>query len=87
MTTSHTPHGDLVILRRRAVSLKTGLPDTSLYELVASGQFPKPITLSKRRVGWLLHEIEDWLRERIRATREQGQRAQPIRRHRRVRDQ
>lgn len=77
--------GDVTILRARAVVAKCGLPISSVYELMEQGEFPKPIVLSKRRVGWVLSEVEDWLRQRIRATRELGQRAQPIRRRRRVR--
>ena len=74
--------GDTVILRCRAVSAKTGLSVSSLYELISVDAFPKPIVLSKRRVGWVLSEVEDWLRGRIKATREEGDRAQPIRRRR-----
>jgi prophage regulatory protein len=75
-TTTHTAHGDLAILRSAAVVAKTGISLTGVYELIAAGDFPPPITLSKRRVGWLLHEVEDWIRERARATREDGLRAQ-----------
>jgi prophage regulatory protein len=33
------------------------------------GTFPKPISLGSRAVGWLEHEIDDWLDRRIRASR------------------
>jgi len=53
------------ILRRDEVERVTGLPRSSLYEKVAKGDFPKPIKLSARSVGWLESEIIDWQRARI----------------------
>jgi prophage regulatory protein len=61
------PQEGLVVLRRREVMRRTGLPQSSLYELVAAGEFPKPIALSRRRVGWIAGEVEDWIKERIAA--------------------
>lgn len=59
------PPAELVMLRRRVVEQKTGLPTSSLYDLIAEGKFPRPIERSKRRVGWLAHEVEEWLRDRV----------------------
>jgi len=33
---------------------------TTLYELRTKGDFPEPIRLSPRRVGWRLADIEAW---------------------------
>lgn len=55
----------LAILRRQQVQQRTGLPRATLYQLIQQGQFPRPISLSARTVGWLSHEIEAWLRDRV----------------------
>lgn len=61
---SRTSQPPLKVLRRREVQLRTGLPCSSLYALIAQGAFPQPIQLSVNRVGWLEHEINDWIDQR-----------------------
>lgn len=55
------------ILRRDAVERMTGLPKSTLYAKVAAGEFPKPIKLGARAVGWLEHDIAAWQQARIEA--------------------
>jgi prophage regulatory protein len=59
-----------IILRRRQVEARVGLSRSTLYALIADGLFPEPIRLSSQAVGWLSHEVDAWLEERIRASRE-----------------
>ena len=59
----------LIVLRRRQVEARTGLGRSSLYALIAGGQFPTPIRLSANTVGWLEHEIDGWITERTKASR------------------
>ncbi|MHB1300819.1 MAG: helix-turn-helix transcriptional regulator [Burkholderiales bacterium] len=61
---SRASQAPLKVLRRREVQLRTGLPCSSLYALIAQGDFPQPIPLSINRVGWLEHEIDDWIMRR-----------------------
>ena len=56
-----------VILRLPAVEAKTGLPASSIYELMQNHSFPEPVGLSKRRVGWVEQEINQWIEARIAA--------------------
>ena len=56
------------ILRLPEVTSRTGMPRSTLYAKIAEGQFPKPVKLSERSVGWCSNEIEAWVNERI-ATR------------------
>jgi prophage regulatory protein len=49
------------ILRRRAVEELTGYKRSSIYRLMAEGQFPRPVRLGPRAVGWYAHEIENFL--------------------------
>lgn len=52
------------VLRRPEVTAIVGLGTTKLYELIGNGQFPKPIRLSERSVGWLESEVQGWIKER-----------------------
>ncbi|MET0005349.1 MAG: AlpA family transcriptional regulator [Candidatus Thiodiazotropha sp.] len=57
------------ILRRPAVEARTGLSRSTLYQRMSEGNFPKPISLGDRAVGWVEDEINDWLNEQIEASR------------------
>ena len=52
----------LTILRRREVERRTGLSRTSLYDRIASHNFPRPVNLGGgQSVGWYEHEVDAWL--------------------------
>jgi prophage regulatory protein len=53
------------IRRMSEVKNKTGLSRSTIYELIKRKQFPKPINLGLRSVGWLESEIEAWIQDRI----------------------
>lgn len=55
------------ILRRDDVERATGLPRSTIYEKMAKGEFPKPIKISAKSVGWLSSEVEAWQKSRIAA--------------------
>ena len=57
----------LTILRRRQVEARVGLRRSTIYQGVADGTFPRPIRLGARSVGWLAHEVERWLADRVAA--------------------
>ena len=57
----------LLILKRRAVEALTGLSRSSIYRLAAASQFPKPIPLGPRAVGWRADEIVNWIELRTAA--------------------
>ena len=56
----------LSILRRKQVQQRTGLSRSSIYLRIQDSTFPKPIPLGARAVGWLEHEVEEWLSSRVR---------------------
>jgi prophage regulatory protein len=62
------------ILRRPQVEARTGLSRSTIYERMKQGTFPSPISLGTKAVGWLEHEIDDWLGQRIKASRACGPR-------------
>ncbi len=45
------------ILRLPAVKAATGLSRSTLYLRIASGVFPRPVSLGGRAVGWPAHEV------------------------------
>ena len=58
------------VLRLPAVKARTGLSRSTLYQKIASGDFPKPIHLGSRAVGWVESEVDDWLAQRLAQARE-----------------
>ena len=61
---------DPKILRLPAVLNHVGLGKTSLYAAIRRGDFPRPIRLSERAVGWRRIEIDEWISSRPLATGE-----------------
>jgi prophage regulatory protein len=53
-----------VILRLPELCKRVGLGRSSVYSLIQRGQFPRPIPLSARAVGWSQAEVEQWIAER-----------------------
>ena len=59
------------VLKLKEVLCKTSLGKTSLYMLIKVSDFPKPIHLGLRAVGWLESEIDNWIQEKIKARDQQ----------------
>lgn len=57
------------IIRLPAVKEKTGISRSSIYLRMSKGEFPKSISLGDRAIGWLESDIEQWLDERISASK------------------
>lgn len=55
----------LVIVRRREVESRTGLSRSAIYERIQSGDFPRPVNLGAKAVGWVEAEVDDWIARRI----------------------
>ena len=53
------------VFRRREVERLTGLSRSSIYAMMTRGEFPRPIGLSVRAVGWLSSDIDAWLQGRV----------------------
>ena len=66
---AHAPR----LLRLPDVVARVGLRRSRIYDLIAEGDFPQPVSLSERAVGWYEHEITQWCASRPRA--KIGQRA------------
>ena len=51
------------IFRRKDLEERLKLSRSSIYAMMAEGEFPKPIRLGRRAVGWLSDDIEKWLQD------------------------
>ena len=57
------------ILRLPEVQRRTGLSRSTIYVRLDQGLFPRPVSLGARAVGWIDSEVDEWIRERIVASR------------------
>lgn len=53
------------ILRLPEVKARTGLSRSSIYNAIKTGNFPAPVPLGARAVGWVSTDIDDWIVARI----------------------
>jgi prophage regulatory protein len=53
------------ILRRKDVESRVGLARSSLYSLIQKNEFPRPVQLSERAVGWREADVNEWLESRV----------------------
>lgn len=64
-----SPHSCRRLLKRQEVEAATTLSRSSIYRLIANGQFPQPIKLSSNRRAWLSEDVDAWLELRKPASR------------------
>jgi prophage regulatory protein len=57
----------LIFVRIKQVVTITNLPRSSIYNLVANDDFPKPVRISEYRSAWVKSEVEDWMRALMKA--------------------
>ena len=57
------------ILRLPEVIRQTGLSRSSIYLRITNKEFPKPISLGGRAVGWLQEDIDSWVVYKIETSR------------------
>jgi len=56
-------------LRLPKVKQRTGFGRSQIYLLIKQGKFPKQIHFGPKSVAWLDSEVSDWMKERIRLSR------------------
>lgn len=52
------------VLRRKDLKPATGLHPSTIYKMIASGEFPPPVKLGLKAVGWLKSDVDAWLARR-----------------------
>ena len=58
------------ILRLPDVKSLTGLSRSTIYLRISRGEFPKPVSLGGRAVGWVDREVEEWIQAQIQNARQ-----------------
>jgi prophage regulatory protein len=53
------------IYRAKAVCERTGLPYSTLYAKMLNNEFPRPIKIGRRAVGWRSEDLQAWLDARV----------------------
>ena len=56
------------IYRLNRIREITGLSRSWIYLAMKKGEFPEPIKLSKRAIGWPSSVIEEWIKEKLNAS-------------------
>lgn len=57
------------ILRLPTVKELTGLSRSTIYLRISKNEFPSPISLGGRAVGWLEDDVDSWLTDKVEASR------------------
>ncbi len=57
------------VLRLRDALARTGLSRSTVYVPLDRKRFPRPVSLGARAVGWIDEVVDEWMRERIVASR------------------
>lgn len=57
----------IAIERLPAVMARTGLSRSSIYAAIAAGTFCEPVKLSRRAVGFMSAEVDQWIKTRERS--------------------
>ena len=53
------------IIRLPQTIQKTGLSRSTIYSLIARGEFPQKIQLATRSIGFLESEVNDWIENKL----------------------
>jgi prophage regulatory protein len=56
------------IMRRPEVEKTVGLSRSAIYAAMDRGDFPRPIHIGRRAVGWKSVDVEGWLDSRPHST-------------------
>ena len=60
------------ILRLPEVISRTGVSRSSIYLKISKNEFPSQIILGERMMGFLESDVDEWIDERIKASRPKG---------------
>jgi len=59
----------ITILRLPAIISRTGLSRSSIYLRIGNKQFPSPISLGGRAVGWVESDVDQWIEEKVESSK------------------
>lgn len=53
------------LIRRPAVTDRTGLSRTTIWRAVRAGTFPVPVPIGQRAMAWVEAEVDAWIEARL----------------------
>ena len=56
---------EISFLRINKVQSQTGLARSTIYKLMAEGDFPQPVKITSKSSGWVSTEVDDWKQSRM----------------------
>lgn len=56
-----SPKSPIQLLRRAHVEEITGLKRSTIYAMIKRGEFPLPVKITTKAVGWRSNEIFQWI--------------------------
>ncbi len=73
------------VAEKRALKLKevvglVSLSSATIYRMISSGEFPRPVRIGVRATGWRSDEVDEWLASRPHTVPESPGRAEEVRR-------
>ncbi|MCC7042066.1 MAG: AlpA family transcriptional regulator [Burkholderiales bacterium] len=68
------------IIRCSEVLSRTGMSKSRMYEGIAKGDFPAPVQIGERAVGWVEGEVDVWIASKV-AARDREQAAKRAAEH------
>ena len=54
------------ILKAKDVSERTSISIPHIRRMARDGKFPKPISITDNRTGWLESDVDDWISDCVR---------------------
>ncbi|PPT96534.1 hypothetical protein XaraCFBP7407_08860 [Xanthomonas arboricola pv. arracaciae] len=61
----HMSEDRLIVERLPSVLARVGRSRASLYRDIAAGQFPSPVKIGERAIGWDPRVVDNWIAERF----------------------
>lgn len=59
------------LLRAAEVATRIGVGRSMIFQLVSKNQFPKPVRITSRNVGFVEEEVDSWIASKIAASRDE----------------
>lgn len=61
------------LIRLPEVERLCGLRRSAIYTRIRAGHFPKQVSIGKNSTAWIEAEVQDWINNQIRASRDEGE--------------
>jgi len=57
------------LLKLPQVRARCAISRSAIYQRIADGTFPRPISVGPRAVAWIEHEVDEWIEQQIAESR------------------